>query len=214
MIVAFAIGTDAHFGAERSRDLRVARDRFFIVEVSVADAVDVGRGSPAVKRHALVSPMRRGSISAIRADKNWRVDFAAKIFEVTRQREDRARDVVWKLPQKQFRFARINRDQFRQGKMARDAQRMRLLPARHFEEKPRQMMNSAVLVAHRFAGAKRGPMFCRECQTIDGFHAFTSAPVNVWNTIPEIFAIVSRRPLVSAGTSVSTTRMYGSRSGR
>jgi hypothetical protein len=61
--------------------------------------------------------------------------------------------------QEQIGFARIDRDQFGQGKVSRDPQRVRFFPAWHFEEKSRQTMERSVFGCDRFARPQGRSMF-------------------------------------------------------
>src|SRR5258708_25923512 len=102
MIVAFLVEADENLRSERSRDASVTRDRFLVVEVGVADPINVGGGAPIVETERLVRTVRGRAVTAIRADKDRRVHFAAEILEVTRQRQDRARHVVRESVQEQI----------------------------------------------------------------------------------------------------------------
>src|SRR3954464_1700863 len=100
MIVPLLVSARLNFGAKCGGNFPVALDGFFVVEISVANPINVGGRAPAMQgRLPLVNSMRRRSIPAIRADEYRRVHFSPEIFEVTRQGENRARHVVRKSVQ-------------------------------------------------------------------------------------------------------------------
>src|SRR3954453_20741262 len=90
--------TDARERQHSTQDGAVALDLRRAVEKVVADAVDVSRGAPAVRRPAARQRVRRRAIATVGHDAHGRADFRAERLERRGEHADRGRDVAWKDP--------------------------------------------------------------------------------------------------------------------
>src|SRR5713101_9369188 len=85
--------------------------------------------------------MRGRAVAAVCADEDRRAYFPSKIFQKHRKQNNRARNVVRKLAQKQVRFAAIHQHQLREREVRSEADLVRLLPAVNFIKKTRATMH-------------------------------------------------------------------------
>src|SRR5678815_1467432 len=102
--------TRPHTGQRLSRQRGVALDCLAIVELHVADPIDVDRGPPAVRRRSRVHRVSRRPISPIRRDVDEGAHGVAKALETEREHGDTAWDITWKTAQRS-RFAHVGLDQ-------------------------------------------------------------------------------------------------------
>src|SRR5215208_3924878 len=93
---------------------RVPLDRFAVVEIDVADAVNVHRRAPAVRRRVHAQRMSRGPVSAVGGDVYERSYRLAESLERRSEQRDRARDVTRKSSKRRG-FADVRLDELPQG---------------------------------------------------------------------------------------------------
>src|SRR5438067_4733749 len=156
-----------HSRAERCRDGSKLLNGFGIIKQGVADPVYVRGRTPCMNALRATDLMRRRPVTAVRADKNRRIDFAAKILQESRKQNDRARHVMWKLVQEQPPLTAINEHQFRECEMRRLSNIVRLLPAADFIEEPREPMNIALEIGLRFARPQQHAVLLRQINTVN-----------------------------------------------
>src|SRR5438093_4377836 len=132
-----------HSRAERCRDGSKLLNGFCVIEKNIADAVNICGRTPCMNALRATDLMRRRAVTAVRADENRRIDFAAKILQESRKQNDRARHVMRKLVPEQPRLTAINEHQFREREVRCQSNVVRLLPTADFIEKARDSMNIA-----------------------------------------------------------------------
>src|ERR1051326_7744587 len=74
--------------AERCCDRSNLLNRFHIIKQGVANPVHIGGRPPGVNAFCPADLVRRRSVTTIRANENRGVNFAAKIFQKSRQRSE------------------------------------------------------------------------------------------------------------------------------
>src|SRR5689334_23297183 len=101
MVVGFAWfwseGPSNHSRTQQARYRPVSLDGSRVIKKGVANAVNVRRCRPCVNTFCSPDLVRGRAITAVRADENRRLDFAAKVFKKSGQQDNRAWHVMRKL---------------------------------------------------------------------------------------------------------------------
>jgi hypothetical protein len=156
-----------HSRAERCRDGSKSLNGFRIIQKRVADPVYVRGGSPGMNAFRADDLMRGRPVGTVCADENRRFDFAAKIFQESRQQNDCTWYVMGKLVEEQPRLTAINEHQFREREMGGEPNVACLLPTADFIEKPRESMNFALEICLGFAGPQQYAILLRQIETVN-----------------------------------------------
>src|SRR6185437_7896061 len=159
-------GTRPRGGQRLPSQRRVSLDGLAVVEEHVANAIDVDRGAPAVRRGVRTHRVARRPIAAVRRDVHIRAAGATKALEAEREHRDRARYVARK-PTQWRSFADVGLNELPEREARRELDVHRLLPRGYLVEVPRQPPRISGVVDHNTVGQQRVAQRLLETQPVD-----------------------------------------------
>src|SRR5579862_1068918 len=198
---------------EGAREGPVFLDLLLAGEPGIADAVDVRGGAPAVRAVAPVDLVGGGTITAVDADEDGRVDLPPEEFQVTRENRNGAGDVMRERFQQRARLAAIDVKKFRDGEVLAQPGVFRRRPRLDGVKKARQRMCVSELVHDGLGGLQEASMRFHKCQPVDCRKSVHERVTRRW-MISDIAATALCLLSTEPRDSVRMASAYGLRSGR
>src|ERR1051326_439613 len=163
-----AVREHANVVGELLGEVVVLLDRFLRLEDVRADAVDVGGGSPHVRRRAEGELVRRRAVAAVDRDVHRGAGGGAELLEVEGQHPHRAWDVARERLQPR-RLLEIDEDELVHAEVRREGDAHGLVVRGDLVEIAREAMAAPVLVTHHLAGTQQRPQLVVEVESVDDF---------------------------------------------
>jgi hypothetical protein len=158
--------TRPNAGQRLPRQRGVSVDRLSIVELHVADPIDVHGSAPTMRCGAGVHRVTRRAVPAVGRDVNEGAGGVAEALETEREHRDGARDEAWETA-KGRRFTHVRLNELPQREARRQLHVHRVLPRRHLVEVARQRVRMTRVVVENAARQKHLAQRSLQAQPVD-----------------------------------------------